>query len=60
MLRTTIHLLTADDWLWTFQQVANPENKYAYKSSTVDPIATALSRRPATVLPNASRTDGGD
>ncbi|HEY3111631.1 MAG TPA: ABC transporter substrate-binding protein, partial [Chloroflexota bacterium] len=38
--------LTAEDWLWTFQQVANPDNKYPYKSSTVDPIAEITAPEP--------------
>jgi peptide/nickel transport system substrate-binding protein len=38
--------LTSDDWLWTFQQVANPDNKYPYKSSTVDPIADITAPEP--------------
>src|SRR5207245_611294 len=38
--------LTSEDWLWTFQQVANPDNKYPYKSSTVDPIAEITAPEP--------------
>ncbi|HEV8637155.1 MAG TPA: ABC transporter substrate-binding protein [Chloroflexota bacterium] len=31
--------LTSEDWLWTFQQAAKPENKYPYKTNAIDPIA---------------------
>ncbi|HEY3081907.1 MAG TPA: ABC transporter substrate-binding protein [Chloroflexota bacterium] len=31
--------LTSEDWLWTFQQAGNPENKYPYKTNAIDPIA---------------------
>src|SRR5262245_34076891 len=42
--------LTSEDWLWTFQQAARPENKYPYKTNAIDPIAELTAPDPYRVV----------
>ena len=41
--------ITTDDYIWTYQQVSNPENKYPYLEN-LDPIASYTARDPKTIV----------